>query len=82
MDKVIRNILIRQLPLILASIVSSSILIYYLGFWIGVFVNTIAWGAAVLLAKIYVGRSGRNMAGFRNDRYLIYFVLGLIGRNK
>jgi hypothetical protein len=70
----------RQLPLILASIVTGSILVYYLGFWLGVFVNGIAWGAAVILAKIYVVRNGRNIDAIRDDRYLLYFVQALIGR--
>jgi hypothetical protein len=82
MDKIIRNILIRQIPLILVSIITGSILVYYLGFWAGIFVNSAAWSAAVLAAKIYMTRNGKNMAGIRNDRYLMYFVLGLIGRNK
>jgi hypothetical protein len=82
LDRIIRNILIRQVPLIIASIVSGGILIYYLGFWVGIFVNAFAWGTAVLLAKIYVARNGRNIDSVRDDRYLMYFVLALIGRNK
>ena len=70
------------MPLFLASIVTGGILIYYLGFWIGVFMNATAWGAAVLLAKYYSLRNGRNIDAFRDDRYLRYFILALIGRNK
>ena len=44
--------------------------------------NAIAWGTAVFLAKIYVARTFRNSDPFRDDRYLVYFVLALIGRYK
>ena len=82
MDRALRNILIRQLPIILVSLITGAIAIYYLGFWLGVIVNAIAWGTAVFLAKIYVARTFRNSDPFRDDRYLVYFVLALIGRYK
>lgn len=82
LDRRLRNILIRQLPIILVSFVTGAIAIYYLGFWLGVFLNAIAWGTAVFLAKIYVARTFRYSDPFRDDRYLVYFVLALIGRYK
>lgn len=66
----------------MASIVTGAIAIYYLGFWPGVFVNGIAWGTAVFLAKLYVARTVRNSDPFRDDRIMMYFVLALIGRYK
>jgi uncharacterized membrane protein len=69
----------RQIPMILASVVTGAIVIYYLGFWLGVIVNGIAWGTAVFLARLSFVR---NIDRVRDDRYLMYFVLALIGRNK
>jgi hypothetical protein len=66
--------------MILASIVTGAIVIYYLGFWLGVIVNAIAWGTAVFLARLYFTRT--SLDRIRDDRYLMYFVLALIGRNK
>lgn len=82
MIRTVRNILIRQVPLFLASLVTGAIAIYYLGFWSGVILNGMAWGAAVFLAKLYVAKRYRNSDPFRDDRYLLYFVSALIGRIK
>ena len=78
----IRNILLRQIPIVICSLVTGAILIYYLGFWSGAILNGIAWGAAVFFAKVYVRRVNSNYDPFRDDRYLMYFVLALLGRNK
>jgi hypothetical protein len=82
LNRFIRNILIRQIPIILVSLVSGSILIYYLGFWTGAILNAMAWGIAVFLAKLFIARNYRGTDPFRDDRFLMYFVLGLIGRNR
>jgi len=82
LDKVLHNILKRQIPIILASIVTGTIACYYFGFWIGVILNSICWGIAVSMAKLYVARTSRHSDPFKDDRYLMYFVLALIGRNK
>lgn len=82
MDRILRNILIRQIPILLCSIVTGAILIFYVGFWLGAIVNAVAWGTAVFMAKIYVRKIKNNSDPFHDDRYLMYFVLGLLGRNK
>jgi len=82
LNYILRNILIRQIPIILASIVTGAIAIYYIGFWPGVILNTISWGIAVFLAKLYIARTYQHSDPFRDDRFLMFFVLALIGRNK
>ena len=82
MDRKIRGILMRQVPLFVMSLMTGAIAMYYLGFWLGAILNAVAWGVAVFLAKMYVARTVRNSDPFRDDRYLISFVSALIGRNK
>lgn len=82
LDTRLRNILIRQIPVILISVVTGFVAIYYLGFWLGIIINGLAWGAAVFLAKLYISLTIRNSDPFSDDRYLMYFVLALVGRNR
>jgi hypothetical protein len=74
------NILKRQLPLLAASLVTGAIAMYYLGFWSGAFLNAIVWGAMVFLAKLYVARTSRRSDPFKDDRYIMNFVLALVGK--
>ena len=82
MNRFLRNILIRQIPIIAASLITGTIAIYYLGFWTGAILNAVAWGIAVFLAKLYISKAYRGSDPFRDDRFLMYIVLGLIGRNR
>ena len=81
MDRKLRNIMKRQLPLLIASLVTGAIAIYYLGFWAGAILNAIVWGASVFLAKLYMARTSRTSDPFKDDRYIMNFVLALIGKN-
>jgi hypothetical protein len=78
----LRGILIRQLPIIILSLITGAIAIYYLGFWPGVILNATVWAIAVFFSKLIVARKFRNSDPFRDDRFLMYFVKALIGRLK
>lgn len=81
MNRFIRNILIRRIPIVAVSLITGGILIYYLGFWTGAILNAMAWGIAVFLAKLFIARTYEGTDPFGDDRFLMYFVLALIGRN-
>jgi hypothetical protein len=67
--------------MIIASIITGAIMIYWLGFWPGVIINTVGWGLGVFIARSYLGnRTNRWQDNFRDEKFLLRFILALIGR--
>jgi hypothetical protein len=71
----------RQIPILVSSLITGAILIYFIGFWPGAILNTIVWGALIFLAKIYRGYR-LSADPFQDDKYMLNFFLALIGRNR
>jgi hypothetical protein len=81
LDRNVRCILIRQFLLLLCSLVTGLALAYLIGFWPGVILNAIAWGGLIFATKAYSANKG-NVDPFRDDRYVMNFILALIARNR
>ena len=67
--------------MLLCSLVTGLALAYLIGFWPGVILNAIAWAVLVFAIKAYSASKG-NIDPFRDDRYVMNFVLALIGRSR
>ena len=74
------GLVVRQLPLLLASMVTGALMIYWLGFWAGIIINAICWGMAIVLVKTFVVKRRRGVDNFRDEKFLLNFLLALIGR--
>ena len=82
MDRLFWGVIKRQIPILVASVITGTILAYYIGFWLGLIINTVAWGTLVFLAKFLAAKAGINSDPFHDDRYLMNFAMALVGRNK
>ena len=80
LDKYLSGLILRQLPLLMASILTGAIFAYWLGFWSGIIVNAIVWGISIFIWKAYVGRRQNVVDKFHDEKFLLNFLLALIGR--
>lgn len=81
LDRFLRGLILRQAPLILASIATGAVLIYFVGFWPGVIINSAAWVLFVFLAKARADKQRTNPVDkFRDERFMLNFLLSLFGR--
>jgi hypothetical protein len=80
LDKFLSGLILRQLPFVIASILTGAILIFWLGFWAGIIVNAILWGISIFIWKAFVGNRQNAVDKFQDEKFLLNFLLALIGR--
>jgi hypothetical protein len=81
LDRFFKGVILRQVPLILASIATGALLIYFIGFWSGVVIHSAGWGLIVFLAKARADLQCSNPTDkFRDERLMLNFLLSLLGR--
>jgi hypothetical protein len=80
LDKFLSGLILRQLPLLVASILTGAVLVHWLGFWTGIIVNAVAWVISVFVWKTFVGRRQNAVDKFQDEKFLLHFFLALIGR--
>jgi hypothetical protein len=80
LDKFLSGLILRQLPLLIASILTGAVLVYWLGFWTGILVNAVMWIISVFVWKTFVGRRQNVVDKFQDEKFLLHFFLALIGR--
>jgi hypothetical protein len=81
LDRFLSGLILRQMPLVVASLVTGALLIYWLGFWPGIIVNTIGWGVCVFAVKAHAGKRRKShVDSFKDEKFLVNFLLALIGR--
>ena len=80
LDKFLSGLILRQLPLFIASILTGANLVYWLGFWSGIILNAIVWGISIFVWRTYVGRRQNAVDKFQDEKFLLNFLLALFGR--
>ena len=72
MDKILKSIIMRQIPFLIGGTITGAIMTYYYGFLFTIIVNSIIWWAiSYMVSKLIWKRSGLN-----DQKYLIrYFLL-------
>jgi hypothetical protein len=59
---------------------TGAVLVYWLGFWTGILVNAVMWIISVFVWKTFVGRRQNVVDKFQDEKFLLHFLLALIGR--
>lgn len=81
LDRLLWRIARRQIPIIVSSLITGAILMYFIGFWPGAILNAVIWGVLIFLAKAFLGYR-LSADPFADDKFLLSFFLALTGRNR
>ncbi|HYF98494.1 MAG TPA: hypothetical protein VD815_00225 [Candidatus Saccharimonadales bacterium] len=78
MDSLLKSVLKRQLPYLIGSTITGTIMTYYYGFSFAVIVNSIIWFViSILFNKFYW-----NYTGFKEEFQIISKYIGRIRKKK
>ncbi|MDW0333849.1 MAG: hypothetical protein QN423_12940 [Nitrososphaeraceae archaeon] len=78
MDKVLKAVLKRQMPLLIASTISGLIVTYYSGFLFSIVVNSLKWMVISFIKNKYYYKS----TGFKDEKYLLQYGLTKINSRR
>jgi hypothetical protein len=73
-DKVLKSILRRQIPFLIAGTITGMIITYYYGFLFSIIVNSAMWyGISVIVNKYYWKNKGTE-----DQKYLLHYAMSRI----
>jgi hypothetical protein len=73
-DKVLKSILRRQIPFLIAGTITGMIITYYYGFLFSIIVNSAMWyGISVIVNKYYWKNKGTE-----DQKYLLQYAMSRI----
>jgi hypothetical protein len=78
MEKMLKSIIIRQLPFLIGGTIAGIIITYYFGFFFSIIVNSAIWYVISVVAYKLVWKSN----GMRDQKYLFnYFMKEIRSRH-
>jgi len=78
MDKILKSIIIRQIPFLIGGTITGIIMTYYYGFLFTIIVNSIVWWAISYVVSKLIWKS----TGLNDQKYLIQYFLAKTKRKE